>query len=359
MLEQTEYTWKNKEENPSLYFDSYFSSTDLCLLLSKNGFGVVSTMNMKRADIPKEVKDFSGLVNGNYRVFEINGSNVSYVQIKDAAKDLILITTIEDTNKVVECIRRSRKFTNRMSYEKDVTFVQDDYMYGMHGVDTMDRGGNKISTRRRTPKWTVAHFEHLIDVSLMNTFAIINSIYKKKKEKEVNDGKKPRKVYDLKRRKVTRDLGKQLCGISDEFIIDETDPKNTKRLQDQLELVKRKLELKQKRSKQCEICREFNIRFGTKEFCPKCNRMVCEYHMGKEGCMKFSNDEIKKVNEFAELDKKAKLKKETMTTDDNNGTDNNKCVRRSKEETKSSRGRTKTGRKEAKERSTLGVSSEE
>ena len=46
-------------------------------------------MNKGRVDIPPIVKDYKEMGNGSYRVFNVSGSDIKYVQFRDYTKDVL------------------------------------------------------------------------------------------------------------------------------------------------------------------------------------------------------------------------------------------------------------------------------
>ena len=313
LLAQTEFVWKDRNDGitPTIYTDSFFSNTYLCADISINKkMNVICTASKKNAEIPEVVKDFSGLSNGDFRIFDICGCNLKYIQVKDFSKDLIIITSVNDCNSIISCIKKSFSSKDYDYYEKEVSVAQKTYMYGMRGVDTMDYCTKVISVRRRTPRWTCVEFEHLFDMSLVNTFTIYNYWHKKKCE----ESGKP--ITSLKRRMETLRLGLDLCmeWVNKRFSKRINNLMNSAVFRNKLResstlfdvqkvYIEYKVSLQKASQKRCCVCYRLNKgKRKTWNFCYHCGCPMCDVHSGFDGrcykCMQFNSSQMSSLTDY-------------------------------------------------------------
>ena len=135
---------------------------------------VLGTVSKNRSDTPAEVKNFEKMENGDYSVYNVNGTGIKYIKLMDQTKPVLMITTLDHGSNIVEIIKK-KFLSNELYYMKDVTCPQKLYTTFMHGVDCFDFLTAIITCRRRNSRWTFVVFEHLIDVSVVNVFTIVNS----------------------------------------------------------------------------------------------------------------------------------------------------------------------------------------
>ena len=108
---------------------------------------------------------------GQYVIYDVNGSNIKYIKIKDRNRELLMLSTVQRNNEIVEVVKEN--YLREKNYTKDISIAQKEYTAYMHVVDTFDYCTSLTTCRRRTPIWSSITFEHLLDVSTLNTFTKI------------------------------------------------------------------------------------------------------------------------------------------------------------------------------------------
>ena len=334
LLKETEHIWKGNESNITLFMDNYFCNTQLCCYLRKLGLNFICTMNKGRVDIPPIVKDYKEMGNGSYRVFNVSGSDIKYVQFRDYTKDVLIITSIDNTNEVIKVIRNS--YTTNVLYEKEITATQKLYMLGMHGVDTLDLCNVNISMRRRALTWDNVYFEYLINMSVINIYTIVNSFNRN----QVGNGS----IYNLDRRSLIKTLGKELVEKYRKPFkeVEREISKLTKNITDDMDKSLYEFQLEVNKFEnicnnkgirpRCKICTKQKIEGKrARGMCVKCKRYICKYHFSVCGicyeCSGFKvGDEIKTLDAARGLKYKPRYSKKKEKEEKKNPV---KTIRRS------------------------------
>ena len=156
----------------TVFVDSFF--TNICSayeLDAVRDVSVIGTVSKRNHDTPDSVYDFSKMKDGQYVIYDVNGSNIKYIKIKDRNRELLMLSTVQRNNEIVEVVKEN--YLREKNYTKDISITQKEYTAYMHGVDIFDYCTSLTTCRRRTSRWSSITFEHLLEVSTLNTYTKI------------------------------------------------------------------------------------------------------------------------------------------------------------------------------------------
>jgi len=142
----------------NLTTDNYFSSYLLAEHLLVNGITFLGTLRKNKAEIPPEfVVENKNLVPGSH-LFGCQYDKTLIAFVTRRKKVVLLLSTLHDKNEV-----------DGVS-GKPIQIL--DYNATKGGVDTVDLMCSRISTSRRTPRWTMTYFYRILDLSGINAMRI-------------------------------------------------------------------------------------------------------------------------------------------------------------------------------------------
>ncbi|KAJ8959751.1 hypothetical protein NQ314_006180 [Rhamnusium bicolor] len=154
----------------TLYLDNYYNSVQLAEFLYQNKTHVVGTLRKTRNGNPKHVIS-SKLKKKTGEKVSRKKNNVLVLKWKDKRK--VLVISAKHT-------AASDKCNNKRGVEKEKPICVIDYNQNMSGVDRSDQMISYYTTPRKTIRWYLKVFFHLIDVCLWNSTYINNKVKPKK-----------------------------------------------------------------------------------------------------------------------------------------------------------------------------------
>lgn len=151
-----------------LYLDNYYNSVKLANFLYENKTHVVGTLRKSRKENPKVV------VNAKLRkgqtIFRRKGK-VLVMKWKDK-REVLMISTAHSAKCTTHVSKRGTQC------EKPVAVI--DYNKFMSGVDRCDQMVSYYTTPRKTIRWYLKVFFHMLDICLWNSTYIYNLKHQKK-----------------------------------------------------------------------------------------------------------------------------------------------------------------------------------
>ncbi|XP_066965648.1 piggyBac transposable element-derived protein 4-like [Macrobrachium rosenbergii] len=143
----------------TLFTDNWYTSPALCKYLKENGTGSCGTVRSNRVSMPK----FQGkLQKGEQQSFVSN--DVLCVKWHDK-RDVIMCTTI-NSNEMVDSGKKDHVTNEAKLKPAAVT----DYNINMRMVDKSDMQIGIAQTVRKSVKWYIKLFFHLLDICLLNAY---------------------------------------------------------------------------------------------------------------------------------------------------------------------------------------------
>lgn len=239
--------------------DNFFTSIELANKLLDRNLTLCGTLRKNKPYIPKELlparykKDFSSMF-----AFMENKTLVSYVPKKNAA--VVLLSTEHNDDKI------SGEKTN---YKPDIVLQ---YNKTKGAVDTTDKLAKEFTTQRKSNRWPMAIFFHLLDIGGINAY----KLWMLKNP----DWKKNR--LD-RRRMFLLELGQELIrkNIIHRYQNDKSLHSNIK--QSMLTILP-ELNIRNEqpvpvigRKQRCFLC-DRNKDRKSRKFCIRCNQFVCAEH---------------------------------------------------------------------------------
>ena len=139
--------------------DSFFTSYSLALKLLNQGKTLLGTVNRQRKEVPEDIKNFQEReLKSSFFLYSDPVMIVSYKDKK--TKNVIVLSTQHHEPKIAAC-------------GKPEMII--DYNSSKFGVDIADMMIGNYSCSRTTRRWTLALFESLLDISILNMSIIWNS----------------------------------------------------------------------------------------------------------------------------------------------------------------------------------------
>lgn len=157
----------------SLYVDNWYSSPKLFSKLHDEKLNVCGTVRINRMHLPKintkiikkgEVKKFSS-------------SQMTFIVWKDKK-----VVTMLSTMRSLEMITTDKIDHHSKQYKVKPNIVLD-YNNSMGGVDLSDQYMTSYEIMRKSKKWYIKTFFHLLDMAIFNAFVVYNVIHVDRKIK--------------------------------------------------------------------------------------------------------------------------------------------------------------------------------
>lgn len=154
----------NVDEDSTLYFDNFFTTTKLMEELSEKQIMAAGTVRTNRKDLPHEIKVDQKLKRGDY-VWRSKGQLTAY-QWRDN-RNVTMLSNFHDPSEVVEV---NRTLSNGATVGVTCPKVVSDYNKFMGGVDRFDQKRNAYMCDRRSKKGWYRLFYYLLDAAVVNAF---------------------------------------------------------------------------------------------------------------------------------------------------------------------------------------------
>ena len=145
-----------------LYADRLYSSVPLVDELEKRKTGYTGTLNVRRRQLPSQVRARLNLQPGDVRAWR-DGSKM-VLAWKDKGKPTLMISSVHPAS-MTTCV-------DRLGRSKVKPLVVDKYNQSMGGVDKADQFGVYYSFDRRSVKWWRKLMFWLLEVSIVNTYIL-------------------------------------------------------------------------------------------------------------------------------------------------------------------------------------------
>lgn len=241
--------------------DNFFTSLELADKLLEKNITLCGTLRRNKPYIPKELlpakykKDLSSMF-----AFTKNKTLVSYVPKKNSA--VILLSTEHTDDKVSD---------SEHDYKPDIIMH---YNKTKGAVDTTDKLAKEYTTQRKSNRWPMAIFYHMLDIAAINSYKLW--IHKNPEwEKNRLD----------KRRMFLLELGQQLVRNNIIRRYNEDHSLHQKIKQNMIVVLpelntgnERKEPVpNNKKSGRCYICPR-NVDKKSRKLCVQCTRYVCAAH---------------------------------------------------------------------------------
>ena len=143
--------------------DRYFSSLSLTeKLLQEYKMTYIGTMQNKRREIPPILQESQEISSSKF-VFggtDLRTTMVAYQATK--AKSVIMISTLHHDIEIDN------------SDDATKPSIIKDYNRTKSGIDVVDKMAKRFTTRCSTRRWTMVHFQNLLDISAINVSTIFN-----------------------------------------------------------------------------------------------------------------------------------------------------------------------------------------
>ena len=147
----------------SVYLDNYYTSIPLARTLRNAGIQMTGTLRRDRKDIPKFF--LQGKLDRGESFFIRNKQDILLQRWQDK-REIIMISTRHNG----EFVEKKKKFGGSMLKPKCI----DEYNTFMGGVDKADQMTSYYSSPRKTIRWNLKLFFHLIDLCLWNACFLYN-----------------------------------------------------------------------------------------------------------------------------------------------------------------------------------------
>lgn len=151
------------KEGRSLFVDNFYTSIPLCVYLLENRTHVVGTLRVNRKNLPVKVVK-AKLKRGQY-IWQRRG-NIVVMKWKDK-RDVLAISTQHKPQMITITDKRRR--------EREKPKIILDCNKNMSGIDRADQMVSYYVTPRKSIRWYVKVFFHLLDVSIWNACWLYNN----------------------------------------------------------------------------------------------------------------------------------------------------------------------------------------
>ena len=142
----------------NLYIDNWYTSPNLAAFLHQNKTGVCGTVRSHRKNMP----EFSKLKKGESQSFYAN--NILAMKWHDK-RDVTMLTTLNE-GKMVQSDKTDRH-TGQPVMKPDAVLA---YNENMRLIDKCDMQVSSVECLRKSRKWYVKLFFHLVDVVVLNSY---------------------------------------------------------------------------------------------------------------------------------------------------------------------------------------------
>lgn len=159
-------------KNYNVFFDNFFNSVDLLDYLKKKGIGGCGTIRANRKYLPRF--DASGMKRGDFQ-FKVKPNGVAATCWKDKRVVLMCSNNIDPT-KYVEVQRKMKDGSKEAIKMPEVVKI---YNNNMGFVDSADQMVSYYRLERKSKRWWLRIFWHLVQTTVVNAYII----YKLKRQK--------------------------------------------------------------------------------------------------------------------------------------------------------------------------------
>lgn len=232
--------------------DNWFTSIPLANNLEKHKLTLVGTLRKNKKEVPLEfLPKKSREVKSSLFGFTKSTTLLSYVPKK--SKAVLLLSTMHHDAKVDPESGADRK-------PEILTF----YNMSKGGVDTADKLCSTYNVGRRTRRWPLAIFFHIINVCALNSLIIYN----------LNNPEEP-----TVRRNFLKMLGRELVKFhqKDRVQMSQTPAKIRKLLSEQFEVTSQPETPTTSTRKRCHLCPRAKNRHS-QQICSQCHKNICSEH---------------------------------------------------------------------------------
>ena len=230
--------------------DSFFTSYSLAVKLLNQGKTLLGTVNCQRKEVPNEIRNFK-----NRKLkssFFMYGEPVIIVSYKDKkTKNVIVMSTQHHEPKVAACGKPE---------------MVVDYNSSKFGVDIADMMIGNYSCSRTTRRWTLALFESLLDISVLNMYVIWDAKVKTTRTEFIEA--------------LSLELIKEQVSNREKKFLSQGIKKNIETIEQNLQYNNLPSTSKEKSNifGKCHICKN---RTRLNICCNKCKKFVCKKHISK------------------------------------------------------------------------------
>lgn len=153
-------------KNHRIYFDNYFTGTNLLQNLRKNGILACGTVNQNRRNLPK-LKNEKAMKRGEYD-YATSDMGLAMVKWKDK-RAVHLLSNFHDPKETDEVIRKDKDGSQVIV---PCPKVLSDYNQNMNCVDKFDQLKGTYELDRKSKKWWHRIFWYFIDASIVNAYIL-------------------------------------------------------------------------------------------------------------------------------------------------------------------------------------------
>lgn len=154
-----------------IYTDNFYTSPVLFHHLIQQGFGVRGTYREGRTGVPKTKENALDKRSPRGSIRWMRDGDLLYIKWKDT-REVSLCSSIHPmySGDMVQRWQKTGEQHQRVSVPRPTAVTE--YNKYMGGVDTSDQMLGTNSVHRKTKRWTIAVFQHLVDICVTNSFVI-------------------------------------------------------------------------------------------------------------------------------------------------------------------------------------------
>ncbi|XP_030747084.1 piggyBac transposable element-derived protein 2-like [Sitophilus oryzae] len=158
-----------------LFFDNYFTSVQLMLHLTQEGFCATGTIRESRTEkaLLKDKKIMQKSKRGHYDFCTNDDKNILLIRWKD--NQVVTLATNFDSARETTCTRWNKTKKAKESIVQPQAISS--YNKSMGGVDLMDQMVAVYRTRMRQRKWWWPIFSYFLDVTVVNSWILMKKIF--------------------------------------------------------------------------------------------------------------------------------------------------------------------------------------
>lgn len=150
-----------------VYFDNYFTTTDLLLSLQENQIYACGTVRANRKNLPTGLKTDKEMDRGDFD-WAVYRGKVSCIKWKDK-RTIQLLSTIHSP---IDQTKVNKREKDGSMTEVNCPKAVIDYRRCMGGVDEADMMQSYYAIDRKSRKWYHRLFWHFLDTSVVNSYVI-------------------------------------------------------------------------------------------------------------------------------------------------------------------------------------------
>ncbi|XP_030592392.1 piggyBac transposable element-derived protein 4-like [Archocentrus centrarchus] len=168
-----------------VYCDNFYTSPQLFHHLSQQGFGACGTYRQGRVGVPTTQENALNKNSKRGSIRWIRDGELLFVKWMDT-REVSMCTTVHPVY-TGETVLRWQKDNDGQSQRIPVprpTAVAEYDKY-MGGVDTSDQMFGTNSVHRKTKRWPMTVFQHLLDIAVTNSFIVHKELSKAQQQKEM------------------------------------------------------------------------------------------------------------------------------------------------------------------------------